>query len=204
MNAKDLKTHDPKRFEREYWKWVPHAADYDWWVSAEDYAKEDGKAKGFDIDRVSFSGFGSQGDGAAWSGAVDLAAFADAHNLLDDPMWFTLIELVKDGWTDSHMKIAVFSERSRLMQAQYSADLLDGGVVGSGVFAGANPLDLLDAFGGEEALDTMEQSVLRAAQDYADYIYRMLQEEYESLTDEQAFIEDCDANGIEFNEEGEE
>ena len=42
--------------------------DYEWWDSVYDDAKTIGKLMGIDIDRIYFSGFSSQGDGACFEG----------------------------------------------------------------------------------------------------------------------------------------
>lgn len=44
------------------------ALDYEWWEAAIETAKEIGATIGIDIDKVYFSGFSSQGDGACFEG----------------------------------------------------------------------------------------------------------------------------------------
>jgi hypothetical protein len=53
--------------------------DYEWWDGAYDMAVEDGREKGFYIDKIYFSGFHSQGDGASWAGQVDVRQWLEKN-----------------------------------------------------------------------------------------------------------------------------
>ena len=207
MNIQELKEKDPERYEKEYWKWREYAAEYEWWDDVYEMAKEDAKPKGMRVDEIFFSGFWSQGDGASWVGEVDVIPFLKAKGLEAEPMWFTLIALIRDGWIDDKATVdgggyRVMTTKVRDFAMNSSAH--DGGVVSGGVLAGANVLDLLDAFGGDEALDALEELMNEAAEDYAGDIYRMLENEYEHLTSEEMFESSCECNEIEFDDEGDE
>lgn len=59
--------------------YAQRSMDWEWWDTVYEDAKEDGKALGYDIDDIRFSGFWSQGDGASWTGRVNLYTFIEKH-----------------------------------------------------------------------------------------------------------------------------
>jgi len=70
MNVTELREHDPKRFEKEYYKWQEYTPDYDWWQHIETEFKANSGNSGVYVEDIVFSGFYSQGDGAAFRGRV--------------------------------------------------------------------------------------------------------------------------------------
>jgi len=81
----------------------------DWAQEIIDRAKQDGPERGFEIEEVAWSGFSSQGDGASWTGMVRLYRFIEYHNKPDNhdyTQYFVLNELIKDGWTDTHVGVS--------------------------------------------------------------------------------------------------
>ena len=201
VSASELKLSDPKRFDKEYWEWVEHSIDYDWWDSVYALATGDGRALGFDVADISFD---LHSRDASWEGEVDLRKFAKAYALEADPKWFVVLELVKDGWASTTMSISRYGFRNTTMRVgDYWVELDEDGVVGTGVMAGAGVVQVLDAVGGEAVFDEMEERVLEKANAFAHTILEMLQEEYDYFTSEEAFIEDCDINDVTFETEGE-
>jgi hypothetical protein len=205
LSASELKLSDPKRFEKAYWKWAGHSRDYEWWDSVYEMAMGDGEALGFGIENIDFDLYRRD---ASWEGEVDLLKFAKAYALEADPKWFVVLELVKDGWASTTMSISRYGYRNTTMRVgDYWVNLVEldeDGVVGTGVFAGAGVAHLLGAVGGEAVLEELEALVLEKANDFAHTILEMLQAEYDYLTSEEAFIEDCDMNDVTFETEGEE
>jgi hypothetical protein len=60
--------------------------DYDWWDSIYDDFKVDMDIKGIHVDKMYFSGFWSQGDGACFEGVVfvnQFAKFMEVHDLCE-------------------------------------------------------------------------------------------------------------------------
>ena len=55
--------------------------DYDWWESTMEYWVEKLEALGIStsLEQMHFSGFGSQGDGACFTGSINLREFLEAH-----------------------------------------------------------------------------------------------------------------------------
>lgn len=86
MKIAELRTRDPRRFERLYEAWCEHEPWDEWPQSIYEWAAEEGERRGFMIDvrtkrvpgatkddySIYWSGFWSQGDGASWVGHVDI------------------------------------------------------------------------------------------------------------------------------------
>ena len=75
----ELRSQHPKVFEKEYYKWVEYAADYDW----ADWIKEDFESQmqvqGIHVDRFTWNISYSQGDGAAFDGHVMVYQWMEAN-----------------------------------------------------------------------------------------------------------------------------
>jgi hypothetical protein len=58
--------------------------DYDWWDCTYDHFAEDMRIKHIEVDKMLFSGFWSQGDGASFTGSIsDSKAFMETHDLTE-------------------------------------------------------------------------------------------------------------------------
>jgi len=201
VNVAELEAKYPKRFQREYWKWHEHAAVYKWWDGTYDHFKEEAKAYGFEVEDITFSGFGSRGDGAAWIGKVDVVEFLKAKNLDTEPMWFALMELARLGWIDDKASVAHswrYSYTTQVHDFSVYATLDDEFPMATGVFAGTSPKALMGAFGGAKLVEDLVDLIDAAVEDFAKNIYRALVKEYEHLTSEESFRESCECNDVTF------
>ena len=194
-------------------EWI---TNHEWWDSIYESAKEDGQAKGFEIDDICFSGFWSQGDGCHWTGRIHLPNFVEAH-LDERSAWFgedvILLELWRDGWVDRY--IQVHNRNYRTMHsggmsmsdypndALYGLDEDDDAVLTEGVMQGANVYQLSRSFDYEQRVNEWCDEALTQARVFADDIYKQLEEEHDYLTSEESLIEHASANGYLFNEHGE-
>lgn len=198
--------------------WFSSELDYQWWDCTYAQAKEDAKAKGFDIEDIRFSGFWSQGDGASWTGTVNLSQFIDHYLKDDNPAYgryFTLQAIIDEGndWVERHVTVSrsgyhyVHSNMMRL-------DGIDYGVVDSleadseerlqadGPLQRANIYQLWQGIDGAALLDDLCEWVLEEAKAIADKIYKDLEAEYDHLTSEESLIEGAYINGWRFDEDG--
>jgi hypothetical protein len=84
--------------------WYEHGSDYQWWDDTYEQYKEEGYELGFLIGKMYFSGFYSQGDGASWSGQIDIVAWLRAHteDSIAREAW---IQLINEGWAEKHMPV---------------------------------------------------------------------------------------------------
>lgn len=201
----------PSAFERAYEDWRRDGPHYDWWNSIYEMKIEDGKARGFEIKSISFSGFWSQGDGASWVGYILLPEFLD--------------------WQDKQEKPPLTMHQSNLIRAAVENDLCENSIkvdtrgnychemtmyltygfgvdynspveeLDTGFFAGMSQEDFAELV--RPHMDSVDEALLEAARDYARDIYKALEEEHEHLTSEESFREQAESNEWLFTEEGE-
>jgi len=184
----------------------------DWHEEIYARAMEDGPARGFNINEIQFSGFHSQGDGASWTGFVDLATFLAYHNTPDaaDYTQYTMLaELIKDGWCEGHVVISrngYYYNHSGTMRSDGIDDRIhyaeDDSVVDRGILEGANVKELAKSIGTDELFNELDNWSLHKAQKFADEIFKQLREEYDAYTSEEYFIDLCDINGWRFDQRG--
>jgi len=180
-----------------------------WWSeSVIEMAKEDGKALGFDIDEVYWSGFWSQGDGASWKGQVDVVKWC-TNQMAENPEYRILRALAEVEMIEVYTNI--WQSGNYTHQYTMGVDsievIADDDETYNGelepMFVGNTCLELLAAVGGHEALDKLGKDILESARDYAATIYHNLEKEYECMSSEEAFAETAEANNWSFDETGE-
>lgn len=196
ITAKELQVLDPKRFEKEYYAWIEYAVDGDWWDYIYERFEADCLLKGVRVDSIIFSGFGSQGDGAAFTGKVDVPMYMELHGLHETyPALF--LAVVDDG---SRIGVRA-THRGNMESCDYN--VYANQTAPSGVFEGLDQLaweELIDEQ--EEYLD-LETAVLKYCKGLAAELYKDLEADYEHLTSEASFIESCDSNEVLFDIEEE-
>ena len=167
---------DRKEQERE--KYREHGLGYDWWDGVYDYAKETAEKFGLDIDDISFSGFWSQGDGASYTGNLFFKE-CDASELPED---------VRDVYRTLH-------EVNSLIKIAHSKEYLFAQITrDASMYAheGSMQFDFAEGVTEEcacDILDAREKDITEALRDYARWIYRTLEKEYEYLTSDEAIDE---------------
>ena len=193
--------------------WYIEGMNYEWWDSVYEMAIEDGKEKGFYIDKINFSGFWSQGDGASWSGFVDVRQWLE-ENCADSigvSAWCALIQedvvtkniQVTQSGRYSHeetMSFANVEDDTDSFPDEYKIaqdSILKGMTI-------ANLFDLIvtDDTCPYKNVDDITTAIAISGKQYARDIYRRLQDEYEYLTSEEAIAEACDANDYFFDSDG--
>jgi len=190
LTAAELKDRDPQRFNKAYWKWVENAADYEWWEDL--YSSFEAKLGAMGIYNVeaTFSGFDSQGDGAAFSGRVQLTPFMERHKL-DEQYPALYIGVKNDG---SYVRVGYRGNnmtcRDYMMYANQTGP--------EGIFAQLSQEAWEDLVDEQEGQAGLEDLVMEECEKLADELYRELKREYEYLTCENAFIESCELNEITF------
>ena len=158
--------------------WLAETLDYEWWDSIYDDARECGKRLGIDIDNIYFSGFYHQGSGCCFSGHYSYRkgwkkAIKDYAN--DD-------ELVRIGQALQDIQRPAFYE-------------LGGDIRGDERYWRTR----IDSHWHYSEYEEAINEVLR---NFADWIYKNLQREYEWLTSEDQLTETAEANGYLFDESG--
>jgi hypothetical protein len=199
--------------------WYEHGAEHGWHEYVYENVKEEGADLGFDIGRMNFSGFYSQGDGACWSGHIDVVVWLRTHteDSIAREAW---IQLINEGWTDKRMPIGFDGRYSHsgTMNIGYWEGLIgdpDGIkdlepdhqlMQRDTIFKGMTPLDLLNIITSSDfpykSMADIAEAIEQSAKDYADELYNRLRDEYEYITGEENLIEMCDINDWKFDEEG--
>ena len=205
----------PKAKEKAL-EWFSRTLDYEWWEHTYGCAKEDGADMGFDIEDIRFSGFWSQGDGASWTGRVDLGQFLEHHLQEDTPdhhRYFVLQALLDEQWVEKYANVTrsgfhyVHSNTMRLDSTDFSVvDRLDETdeerLQADGPLQRADVYQLWQGIDGANLIEDLEEWVIEKAREFADKIYNDLEQEFDHLTSEESLIESAYANGWRFDESG--
>lgn len=196
LTAKELQTHDPKRFQQEYSKWCEYALDYDWWDWAEEQLKERLAPAGVLIDRIYFSLSYSQGDYASFEGSISVDEWM-VHKGYDETYPALYLAAL------DYCEFARVSERSS--RGGWPRVALDGYIVGNtppaGIFKDLDPEAWDELIEEQFSAAGMEDEMQSFVEDECRQLYRDLRAEYEHLTSEESFIESCECNGITFETE---
>lgn len=136
-----------------------------------------------------FSGFGSQGDGAAWEGSYSYrkSAAADLRDYAPkDQSLHRIAETLQAAQRQNFYQLrAEVSHRG----TYYHAFTMAVSVTRDSVAA-------------TEVIGDAEAVVTEALRDLANWLYRQLEQEYDHLTSDEAVDETLVANGYNFTEEG--
>lgn len=194
---------DENDFIVEFNRWVENTqVDYDFVI--EEFI-QDIKPYVIDVD-VEWSGFWSQGDGASFTGSVDILKVLDLIDTDNEHYLYRELMRADELWktatvTRSH------SRYSHEMKMQL--DNVDTTICSRYVPKG--PLKGLDLTGETEegemqevisaCVDAGSAAVLEWCRDKARELYRKLEQEYEYQTSREMFIEWAEANEVEFDYE---
>ena len=178
-----------------------------------EYAKEEGVTHGFCIDDIRYSVGCGQGDGASWTGSINLIEFfekhPDAENIGEENM---IIELMRNDWIASTAEVVQLSFRyphSGSMElgdvADYCEDVDSDEVaqhLAVGIMEGAVVKEIFECFHWARRLDYMLDRAIKACRDYANTIYQQLKEDYEYQISDENIEELIYINGWRFDING--
>jgi hypothetical protein len=161
--------------------------NYDWWDYVHDDAATIGALLGIRIDRIYFSGFWSQGDGACFEGGYQYRKGSIAA-----------IKAYAPQDTELH-GLAI-----RLQQLQRKAFYgLSASCEQRGFYNHSGCMRVSVEHDKRDATDSEEDDLTQMLRDFADWIYSRLESEYEYLTSDEAVDENIRINEYEFDEDGE-
>lgn len=191
MNVTELREHDPKRFEKEYYKWQEYTPDYDWWQHIETEFKANSGNSGVYVEDIVFSGFYSQGDGAAFRGRVYVYEWMEqkGHHITHPAAYLAC--------RDDGSYVSLETGRGNNMRANFEGWVYTDP---SGIFAGLDYDTWCSLVIEQVESLNVEDEVLSFCNDLANELYTSLRDEYEHLTSEEMFIEHCEANEVTFEE----
>lgn len=167
----------------------------DWWDYVYSQFREDMKAKGISVDRIQFSGFWSQGDGASFNGDVeDFSLFISSHECLAN-----FQELAEHNKTDYLDLRASWDSRST--QYCHSNTLrysFDNGLTEPDEDDYDSPL-LYQVYRRQHEhvmslIESFEDWVETVIKEHCDDLYKQLEEEYDHLTSDEAIVDNMLAN----------
>ena len=190
LTAKELKERDPQRFESEYWKWSENAAHDDWWEGVYEGFQLDNDPKGVHIDlsKTYFSLGYCQSDHAQIGGYIDFAEWMQAHGY--DTKYLALYLDAKD-----------YGANADIGRSWVSLEYIPGNVAPRGVFSDL-PEEAWDEMVTEQRdAEDWEDLMYETVKDLNNELYTQLVQEYEYLTSEDMFVEDCEANDVLFEVE---
>ncbi|MES2727569.1 MAG: antitoxin of toxin-antitoxin stability system [Bacteroidota bacterium] len=164
--------------------------DYEWYDCVYEDAKEIGKIIGLDIDKIYFSGFSSQGDGACFKGSYsyqkECVKKIKEYAPIDEKL-HSIAERLYNIQKENFYKISATIKQSGHYYHEYCTAInvyKDGDFM---YFDGA---------------DKVEEEITDCLRDFMRWIYKTLDAEYEYLTSEDAIRETLEANEYEFTKDG--
>ena len=167
----------------------------DWWENdVIEEAKLQGNKVGFRIDKVQYSGFCSQGDGASWSGHVNVLEFMNSFDVSEIGGGRELISALIDlDYLDSLVNVGQLSHRYSHANTMGVSDwgtnldvshlIEEGTVIEEGILAGFNIYENLESI--YLVCETLRTLILDEAKKYANNIYADLEEAYTQACSEE-------------------
>jgi hypothetical protein len=195
-------------------EWYIEGMDYEWWEGVYEMAIKDGYEKGFCIDKIYFSGFHSQGDGASWTGQVDVRQWLE-ENLSDSIGVSAWCHLVQEDVISKHLKVVANNSHYCHESTMQVGEVMDDSETFDddytlklpSIFKGMDIRTVFDLIESDsncaiKTTEGIEQAILESVRDYAKDIYQRLKEEYEYLCSEEMMLDHFDANDYHFTNEG--
>ena len=173
-----------KEVARTWWR--EGALDYDWYDCVFGDAKAVGKCMGIDIDKILFSGFNSQGDGACFEGYYSYEKGG-------------LKKVQSHAPTDTELHL-IASELQEI-QKKYRYKL-SASVKQSGRYYHANSTEIGVSYGDDWAPEEAENTIKELLRDFMRWIYKRLENDYEYLMSDESVDESIIINEYEFTENG--
>jgi hypothetical protein len=194
-------------------EWYLEGMDYDWWDSVYEMAIEDGKEKGFYIDKIFFSGFSSQGDGASWVGQVDVRQWLE-ENLPDSIGLSAWCQLIQEDVVSKHVKVVAnnshYCHESTMQfnDVEDNCNYTDQYIMElPSIFKGMEVQHLFDIIATDpdcpfKDTTTITNAITESGKVYAIDIYHRLREEFDYLCSDEMMLDHFDCNDYHFNEDG--
>lgn len=165
--------------------------DYEWWDCLYDDFKVEMLEKGISVDQMYFTGFYSQGDGACFTGQIDMKVFLKMHDLEQEFMGATFFaglgelyaNIEKHNHHYSHENTAYIDLQEDTYNNYDVGDLR--GEVYSQMFT------ILD-----EEWARLDEVVTDICRGYMQNLYSKLRDEYEYLTSKEVVWETIVANDL--------
>jgi hypothetical protein len=195
-------------------EWYLEGMDYEWWEGVYEMAIEDGKEKGFYIDKIYFSGFCSQGDGASWTGQVDVRQWLE-ENYKDSIGLSAWCQLIQEDVVDKFSKVVAnnshYCHESTMQFSDvedHTDEFTDDWLMElPSIFKGMEVQHLFDIVATDsecllKSTEAITQAITESGKVYAIDIYHRLREEYDYLCSEKMMLDHFDCNDYHFTNDG--
>jgi hypothetical protein len=153
-----------------------------------EYAKECAALVGIDIDKVYYSGFWSQGDGASFDGWYYYKKGA--------------AQAIREHAPQDKDLLKIASALQAIQRRHFYS--IGANVTRSGYYVHENTMraDVFDTRTDWNVSNDIAEEVLDVLRDFARWIYRSLETEYEFQTKDETIIEELEQLNYEFDEDG--
>jgi hypothetical protein len=171
---------------------------YDWWDCAYEDFKEDMKAVGVHVNRMYFSGFCSQGDGACFEGSLeDTLKYLDHHHKDQYPMIRKLLE--HEGCVYVRCEHRGHYCHQYCTEFWADADTLTDMIPQPTEFHETIVEQWQEQL--EDEINEFEKDIIEQWRSYMGDLYRKLEAEYDYLTSDEAVWETIEANELDEDDE---
>lgn len=164
------------------------ATDYDWHEFIFDDEKEAGKILGINIDKIYFSGFSCQGDGACFEGSYGYAKQAVKNIKGYAPQDTELHSIAKELQDIQRKQFYKLYATCKHRGHYYHSDCMS--------------VDVENYDDPYKDIGSAEDEIRDVLRSFADWIYNQLETEYNCLMSDEQIEEAIKANGYEFDESG--
>jgi hypothetical protein len=163
---------------------------YDWWSCTYEKFKETAKNAGFEVDKIYFSGFYSQGDGAMFEGSIHPTDLYKLLRLYPESIDKRVIRLIESGVIEFQWKVNhrghYYHSRCSNMYFYYNF-----------FYNNCNDYKNIEA-----EIAHLEGHIEYVYHTICSELYKSLQAEYDYLSSEEAIKEALIVNNYEFLENG--
>lgn len=161
--------------------------EHKWWEYVYDDAKRIGKIMGIDIERIYFSGFWSQGDGACFEGWYSYKPHSCKQIQQYAPMdaeLHAIAQALRNIQRANFYQLSARSKHEHRGCHEYCVHIY------------------VDRNDYKEPTQDAEELITECLRDFMRWIYSKLEKEYEWLTSDESVAEMIEANEYEFDEYG--
>ncbi len=197
LTAQQLKERDPKRFERELYRWQEHCLWDEWYDTVEQNFTDEMAARGIQVDKISFSGFYSQGSYASFDGKVVVhkwmaAETYDAGQTYAEAFPARYLAAEQD-------RSALFVSTSYRGSTHFNFEVNFIDTQPAGIFQHLDEDAWRELVVQQDDASNLESNIRWFIESKNNELFKQLQDEYEHLTSEESFLESCEANEVTFN-----
>ena len=194
LTAEELKTLDPKRFEKEHYKWQEYAGDY-FADGIQEMFTEDMAKFGVEVQDITYSGFHCQDSHAAFTGRIKISEWMESVDVINTKYVALYLAVREDGSCAT-----VYTSPRGNMRVDFDGFYESLSV---GVFSGLDQ-ESWDKLLDEQVTDiALDDRLKEWCDDKTKDLYRTLEKAYEWATSEEQFLESCDCSDVTFEIEDE-